>query len=191
MTVGQGNVVDATDAFAQQQLQQHLQAAMQGDVQAYQQLYQKYVGQVYALSLRLTGDAALAEDATQEVFVQVWQKLGNFSQKSQFSTWLHSVTANVTISYMRKQRGWFQRMFGLDSANEQQITASESLDLSQLDKCILKLPERARQVFVLHAIEGYRHEDVADMLNMASGTSKAQFHRARQLLQEWLGDDDQ
>ena len=82
-------------------------------------------------------------------------------------------------------------MFGLDSANEQQITASESLDLSQLDKCILKLPERARQVFVLHAIEGYRHEDIADMLNMASGTSKAQFHRARQLLQEWLGDDDQ
>ena len=61
MTVGQGNVVDATDAFAQQQLQQHLQAAMQGDVQAYQQLYQKYVGQVYALSLRLTGDAALAD----------------------------------------------------------------------------------------------------------------------------------
>ncbi|TPV54565.1 RNA polymerase sigma factor [Aestuariibacter sp. GS-14] len=191
MTVGQGNVVDATDAFAQQQLQQHLQAAIQGNVQAYQHIYQKYVGQVYALSLRLTGDAALAEDATQEVFVQVWQKLENFSHKSQFSTWLHSVTANVTISYMRKQRGWFHRMFGLESANEQQITASESLDLSQLDKCILKLPERARQVFVLHAIEGYRHEDIADMLNMAAGTSKAQFHRARQLLQEWLGDDDQ
>ena len=109
MTVEQGNVVNAEAAFTQHQLQQQIEAAQQGDMVAYRQLYDRFVGKVYALSYRLTGDAAMAEDATQEVFVQVWQKLGNFSGKSQFATWLHSVTANITISYLRKQKGWLKK----------------------------------------------------------------------------------
>ena len=81
MTVEQGNVVNAEAAFTQHQLQQQIEAAQQGDMVAYRQLYDRFVGKVYALSYRLTGDAAMAEDATQEVFVQVWQKLGNFWQE--------------------------------------------------------------------------------------------------------------
>ncbi|OFI32240.1 RNA polymerase sigma factor [Alteromonas lipolytica] len=184
----QAKVVNAGTLFTQQQLQQQIAAAQQGDMAAYRQLYERFVGQVFALSYRLTGDAALAEDATQEVFVQVWQKLTNFSGKSQFSTWLHSVTANVTIDYLRKQRGWFKRMFSLEKEFEQQLRAEPACDISALDKCIVKLPERARLVFVLHAIEGYRHDEIGRMLNMATGTSKAQYHRARTLLEEWLGD---
>ena len=188
MTVEQGNVVNAEAAFTQHQLQQQIEAAQQGDMVAYRQLYDRFVGKVYALSYRLTGDAAMAEDATQEVFVQVWQKLGNFSGKSQFATWLHSVTANITISYLRKQRGWLKRMFSMEPGTEQQLLAEPATDLTQLDKCIVRLPERARLVFVLHAVEGYRHEEIGRMLNMATGTSKAQYHRARAFLEEWLGE---
>lgn len=189
MTGSHGNVVNAQKAFANQQVAHLVEAAKTGDMAAYRQLYERFSARVYALSLRLTGDVGLAEDATQEVFVQVWLKIADFSGKSQFATWLHSVTANITISYIRKQRGWMQRMFTLEKENEQTLLAEASCDLSMLDKCIVRLPERARLVFVLHAIEGYRHEDVAQMLNMAVGTSKAQYHRARKLLEEWLGDD--
>lgn len=159
----------------------------QGDSQAYQKLYQQYVGQVYGLCLRLTGDKGLAEDATQEVFIQLWRKIGNFSGDSKFSTWLHSVTSNITISYLRKQKGWIQRMFNIEDSEAANREAEASTDSVDLDAFVQRLPERARIVFVLHAIEGYRHEDIANMMNMAVGSSKAQFHRAKNLLKEWMG----
>lgn len=163
-------------------------AAQQGDVQAYRALYEQYCGRVFALCYRLTADRTMAEDATQEVFIQVWQKLANYSHHSRFSTWLHSVTANITISYMRKQKGWWQRMLNIDSSGEaQSLNAPHCSSEIDLETLIVQLPERARVVFVLHAIEGYRHQDIARMLGIASGTSKAQFHRARQLLTQWIG----
>lgn len=164
-------------------------AVKRGDKQAYQTLYQTYIGQVYGLCYRLTGDHGLAEDATQEVFIQLWRKIDNFQGDSKFSTWLHRVTSNITISYLRKQRGWLQRMFNIEDSAAANEIADTSTDTSALDGYIARLPERARIVFVLHAIEGYRHEEIATMTNMAVGSSKAQFHRAKQLLKEWMGDD--
>lgn len=169
---------------------ERLNAAMQGDAMAYRRLYEQYVNRVYSLCLRLTGEQGLAEDATQEVFIQVWHKLANFDHRSQFSTWLHSVTANVTISYMRKQKSWLQRVFNLEQMVTEPATLGCSTDID-LEHYILKLPERARVVFVLHAIEGYRHDDIAAMLNIASGTSKAQYFRARHLLVSWMGESDE
>lgn len=190
MTMHQASVPAAAQASVWQQDTAVIKAAQGGDKLAYHQLYQMHVKRVYALCLRLTGDHGLAEDATQEVFIQLWRKLANFDERSRFTTWLHSVTANVTISYMRKQRNWFQRMFSLeDSAAENQQAQGCSSEVD-LDMYIRRLPEKARLVFVLHAVEGYRHEEVADMLNMAVGTSKAQFHRAKQLLKEWMGFED-
>ncbi|MEG3765930.1 RNA polymerase sigma factor [Alteromonas sp. 14N.309.X.WAT.G.H12] len=161
--------------------------ACKGDTDAYRNLYDIHVGRVYALCLRLTGEQGLAEDATQEVFIQVWRKLQNFSGESQFSTWLYRVSVNVTISYQRKQKNWLQRMFNIEEAGGGQMVAPSCSSEVDLDALICKLPERARWVFVLHGIEGYRHEEIATMLNMAVGTSKAQYHRARQLLQGWMG----
>ncbi|MBD3586378.1 RNA polymerase sigma factor [Salinimonas sp. HHU 13199] len=165
-------------------------AARDGDRQAYQQLYKSYAGRVYALCYRLTADRGLAEDATQEVFIQLWQKLSNFSGQSRFTTWLHSVTANITLSYMRKQKGWFARMMNIEDSIAEQSTAESCTSEVDLEALILRLPERARVVFVLHAIEGHRHEEIGRMLNMATGSSKAQFHRAKQLLKTWMGYDD-
>ena len=182
-----GNVVAAEAKFAEKSMLDTIKAAKAGNKQAYQTLYQTYVGQVYALCLRLTADRGLAEDATQEVFIQLWQKLDNFNGQSKFSTWLHSVTSNITISYLRKQRGWLQRMFNIETSAAADSIAEESTDSIDLEAYIARLPERARVVFVLHAIEGYRHEEIAEMTNMAVGSSKAQFHRAKQLLKEWMG----
>ena len=179
-------VVDAKRAFVEKADRDLVVAAQQGDMRAYRELYEQYVGRVYALCYRLTGERTMAEDATQEVFIQLWNKLGNFNGQSKFTTWLHSVTSNITISYIRKQKGWFQRSFNIEDSPVMSEEAEASIDSISLDNYLVRLPERARHVFVLHAIEGYRHEDIADLLKMAVGTSKAQFHRAKSLLTEWM-----
>lgn len=162
-----------------------------GSKYAFKTLYEQHIGRVYALCYRLTGDKGLAEDASQEVFIQLWRKIANYDGSSQFSTWLHSVTANVTISYMRKQRSWFQRMLNIETSGITEPVAPQETDDNDLDMHIRALPERARLVFVLYAVEGYRHEEIASMLNMAVGSSKAQLHRARGLLKHAMGYTDE
>ncbi|MFT4653077.1 MAG: RNA polymerase sigma-70 factor (ECF subfamily) [Kangiellaceae bacterium] len=154
--------------------------------EAFKALYHMHLPKVYGLCWRLCADRSQAEDATQEVFIQVWQKIGNFKGDSQFSTWLHSVSTNVTISYIRKQKGWWQKMLNIEASNIHEQTSEASIADTDIEKWILRLPQRARWVFVLHAIEGYRHEQVADILGIAVGTSKAQFHRAKHLIEEWM-----
>jgi RNA polymerase sigma-70 factor (ECF subfamily) len=168
---------------------QLIAAAKQQDVTAFKALYEQYLNMVYGLCLRLCADKSLAEDATQEVFIQLWRKIDNFDGNSQFSTWLHSVTSNVTISYIRKQRGWWQKMINIEQSSAFEEVTYGCLEDVQLEKYIYKLPERARWVFVLHALEGYRHEEIAKTLDMAVGSSKAQFHRAKNLLQGWISDE--
>lgn len=164
-------------------------AAKQGDRHAFRCIYDAYVSQVYSLCLRLSADKSQAEDATQEVFIQLHKSIESYQGDSQFSTWLHRLATNVTISYLRKQKGWWQKMFSLDDSDIANQEADSATDLTDLEKHLMRLPERARWVFVLHALEGYRHEQIATMLNIAIGTSKAQFHRARGMLEEWLVDD--
>jgi len=183
----QGNVVAAQHKFASKREWDLIQAVQDGDKQAYNRLYQQYIGQVYGLCFRLTGEKMLAEDASQEVFIQLWRKIGNFKGDSKFSTWLHTVTSNITISYIRKQKGWLQKMFNIEDSVAMNAEAEESSSSVDIECYVARLPERARIVFVLHAIEGYRHEEIATMTNMAVGSSKAQFHRAKQLLKEWMG----
>lgn len=187
----QQRVVHANVVFGNKSENELISKAKKGDKQAFRSLYDEHIGRVYALCYRLTGEKGIAEDASQEVFIQLWKKLGNFDGQSQFSTWLHSVTANITISYMRKQKGWVQRMFNLESSGINEMPAEENSTDVDLEALVIRLPERARMVFVLHAIEGYRHEDIASMLNMAVGSSKAQFFRAKQLLKDFMGVDDE
>ena len=160
----------------------------QHDQIAFRRLYDRHLGKTYALCLRLTGKRQLAEEATQEVFIQVWRKIHTFAGDSSFSTWLHRLTTNTTISYLRKQKNWLQRMTQRDDYDvlAGNLEASPEPGLDQLQHCLGRLPERARLVFVLHGIEGYRQENVAEALGISVGTVKAQFHRARQLLEHWL-----
>ena len=178
-------VIDASNAFVADEEQQLINKAMQGSQQAFHQLYEMHHRRVFALCWRMLSDKDTAEDVCQEVFVQVWKKLSNFHGNSKFSTWLHSVATNIVLGHLRKNKSWLQRVFSIEDQLVEE-TGSEMEELSELDKHIAKLPERARLVFVLFAVEGYRHEEIANMLNMAVGSSKAQYHRARTLLKEWV-----
>lgn len=161
---------------------------MQRDQVAFQQLYDKHMPMVYGLSLRLTGQPSQAEDVTQEVFIHVWRKIASFHGESAFSTWLHSLTTNTALSYLRKQRSWWQRLHAIDDyeALAEQLVAERTPIIEDLYDALAKLPERARIIFVLHAIEGYRQESIAEVMGITTGTVKAQFHRAKQLLEKWF-----
>ena len=128
----------------------------------------------------------MAEDASQEVFIQVWRKIGSFRHDSRFSTWLHSIAINTSLGTLRKNKSWLSRVVSIDDEPTSEPTTDIDADEHGLDYHIARLPERARIVFVLRALEGYRHEEIAEKMNMAVGTSKSQYARARGLLQEWI-----
>ncbi|WP_440054288.1 RNA polymerase sigma factor [Pseudoalteromonas sp. T1lg65] len=181
-------LVDAESAVppnGAQQIDELIARIQDGDQAAFKQLYMAHKNRVYGLCLRLLASPEYAEEATQEVFIQLWNKIGQFKGQSKFSTWLHSVTSNIAISYLRTHKNWLQKVVSIESSGMDEQSAAMCSGLNGLDKLIVRLPERARLVFVLHAVEGYRHEEIANMLNMAVGSSKSQYHRARNLLQEW------
>ena len=155
--------------------------AKKGDKAAFKQLYQQHHKRVYALCFRITGQTALAEDATQDCFVTLWQKLPQFNGQSQFTTWLHTLSVNQALNSLKKHRSFWSRFV----AAEIDVHAVED-EYEDLDKILVKLPERARIVFVLFALEGYKHEEIAQLMGIAAGTSKAQYHRAQKLLAEIL-----
>jgi RNA polymerase sigma-70 factor (ECF subfamily) len=162
--------------------------AQAGDLSAFERLYRENERKVYALCLRMASDAALAEELTQDVFVRAWKKIGTFRGESAFSSWLYPMTVNVALSERRSRRRRTSRVFATDDLQpfekpERPATPEAGFDL---EKAMATLPPGARAVFVLHDVEGYKHEEIAKMLGMATGTSKAQLHRARRLLREVL-----
>ena len=162
--------------------------AQRGDVAAFEELYRLHCGRVYTLCLRLAAEATLAEELTQDVFVRLWEKLTTFRGESAFATWLHRLAVNVSLDHLRAQR---RRRERIDPQGD--LRSLEVADASpppglriDLEKAVARLPEGARIVFVLHDIEGYRHEEIAQLTGMAEGTARSQLHRARRRLREVL-----
>ena len=158
------------------------------DQDAFQALYREHVGRVYAVCLRLTADRGEAEERTQDVFVRAWEKLATFRGESAFSTWLHRLTVNVVLMARRGRSRRERRVFPTENPaglERPGVGAPAGLSLD-LERAIARLPEGAREVFLLFDVEGYRHAEIAEMLGIAAGTSKAQLFRARRLLREWL-----
>jgi len=155
--------------------------AKMGDIKAFEQLYRTFEKRVYALCFRMASNAALAEELMQEAFVMAWRKIDSFQGDSQFGTWLYRLTSNVVISYFRVRKN--QSFEGEDSEMVGDNHSSDKLDLNRdLERAIAELPEKARMILVLHDIEGYKHQEIAEKMAISEGTSKAQLHRARQLL---------
>lgn len=171
-----------------------------GDQAAFKQLYSTYSKRVFNLCYRLCNDRGEAEEVTQEIFVQVWENIGKYSGESRFYTWLHALSTNVAITHIRKRKRWWRLLVENQSVRNHEAnaaTADSFVDESHhyethydnsLDKLIAKLPEQARLVFILFAVEGYKHEEISNTLNIAVGSSKAQYHRARTLLAKWLNE---
>ena len=165
--------------------------AQAGDRVAFEQLYRDNVGRVYALCYRMAGTADLAEELAQDVFVRAWQKLGSFRGESAFSSWLHPLTVNVALSERRSRRRRVARVMTTDDLTEFERpgppTRADGPEAGfDLERALATLPPGARAVFVLHDVEGYKHAEIAERTGVATGTSKAQLHRARRLLREAL-----
>jgi RNA polymerase sigma-70 factor (ECF subfamily) len=160
--------------------------AAAGDVRAFERLYRAHVGRVHALARRMMG-AEDPQDVTQEVFVRVWRRIDSFRGESAFGTWLHRVAVNVILSRRASQRGERERRVDSEEAMEHVAARPEHRDERRdFERAIVRLPEGARQVFVLHDVEGYRHDEIAEFLGVTTGTTKAQLHRARMLLRRHL-----
>lgn len=168
---------------------QRVKEAQAGNVTAYEELYRDNVGRVFGLCLRMAGDATLAEELAQDVFVKAWQKLGSFRGESAFSTWLYPIAVNVALSERRSRRRRTSRVMATDDLTpfEKPTRREGSEERMDLQKALTVLPEGARAVFVLHDVEGYKHHEIGELMGVATGTSKAQLHRARRLLREALG----
>jgi RNA polymerase sigma-70 factor (ECF subfamily) len=162
--------------------------AQEGDVAAFERLYRDNVGRVFALCLRLSGDPGRAEELAQDVFVRAWQKLGSFEGKSAFSTWLHRLAVNVVLGERRSDATRNAKVFATDDLEpyDRPRRVHDPGVRMDLERAIATLPPGARSVFVLHDVEGFKHEEIAEMQGLAVGTCKAQLHRARKLLREAL-----
>ena len=161
--------------------------AQAGDQQAFAEVYREHAGRVYALCLRLAGNAADAESLVQDVFVRVWERLGSFRFDSAFTSWLHRVTVNVVLENRRSERRREARVLPVeDPAALERGGTGDSARRMDLERAIAELPEGAREVFILYDVEGYGHAEIAAMTGIAEGTSKAQLFRARRLLRKAL-----
>ena len=166
-----------------------VQQAARGCAKAFERLYRRHSQRVYGLCWRLCGgDSAKAEQAAQDAFVRAWERLESFRGEAAFSTWLHRLTVNVVLGEHRQSKRWSN----FDDALEQGMDEPSSHpqgqmgDKMDLERALLKLPKGARDVLVLHDIEGWQHQEIAAATGIAVGTSKAQLHRARRLMREWL-----
>lgn len=184
--------MSADDRPAQPPLRAHelrlLRAAQAGERAAFDSLYTATVERVYAVCLRLCGDRASAERLTQDTYVLAWRKLDTFRGEAALTTWLHRIAVNAVLNDGRAER---RRALRVETTGDIEMfgatTAVSPTELRiDLERAIAALPTGARTILVLHDIEGYRHQEIATMLDIAVGTVKAQLHRARRLLREML-----
>jgi RNA polymerase sigma-70 factor (ECF subfamily) len=172
-----------------------IERAKQGDAEAFELLYDLHKRRVYSLCLRMTANTAEAEDLTQEAFLQLFRKIATFRGESAFSTWLHRMAVNVVLMRLRKKG---LPLVPLDDPIESEEEAPKkelgavdpalagSVDRMELQRAVEALPPGYRSIFVLHDVEGYEHNEIADLVGCSIGNSKSQLHKARMKLRELL-----
>ena len=169
--------------------------AQRGDEEAFAALFEMHKRRVYSLCLRMTGNTAEAEDLTQEAFLQLFRKISTFRGESAFSTWLHRLSVNVVLMHLRKKGLQQVSLDEVDSSQDEPVKRDYgdndrrlmgSVDRISLTRAIAELPPGYRTVFVLHDVEGYEHNEIAEIMKCSVGNSKSQLHKARMKLRDWL-----
>ncbi len=159
--------------------------AAAGNIAAFELLYKRYHRRTYGLCLRMTNSQTEAEDLTQEVFIQLFRKIGSFRGESAFSTWLHRLTVNQVLMHFRRRSVKNEKTSESGEIPEQIVPGTENrlrmpiVDRIALRKAISELPPGYKNVFLLHDVQGYEHEEVARIMKISVGTSKSQLHKAR------------
>jgi RNA polymerase sigma-70 factor (ECF subfamily) len=177
--------------------------AQQGDAAAFERIYRLHSRRVYALCLRMSGSSTDAEDLTQDVFLQLFRKIATFRGESAFSTWLHRMSVNIVLMRFRKKPKAETSLDAITRPEEESGTTPKEfgapdlrlngvIDRVTLQAAINELAPGYRAMFILHDIQGYKHEEIARILGCSAGNSKSQTHKARiqlrELLQKTLGD---
>lgn len=166
--------------------------AARGDVSAFERLYARSAGRVYAVCVRMTGDPQRAREFTHDAFIRAWERLSTFRGESAFETWMHRLAVNVVLTATRGERrraARFSASTDEDAAESEPAFARSPSDVEtrlDLERAIAALPPRAREVFVLHDVEGYKHDEIAERLELQPSSVRAQLHRARQLIMRML-----
>ncbi|HET6199053.1 MAG: sigma-70 family RNA polymerase sigma factor [Candidatus Acidiferrales bacterium] len=174
-----------------------LRLAQQGDAAAFERIYQLHNRRVYSLCLRMVGNTAEAEDLTQEAFLQLFRKIATFRGESAFSTWLHRLAVNVVLMRLRKKTGSETSLEEVTEPDEEtggprkdfggpDLGLSGSIDRVNLQRAIDQLPAGYKSVFVLHDVQGYEHNEIAEIMGCSIGNSKSQLHKARMRLRDLL-----
>lgn len=169
-----------------------IERAQRGEPAAERALFEQHVGRVIRMAHRMTGDAALAEDIAQDVFVRAFDRLASFEHRARFSTWLHTIAMSVTLNALRKRKRTHEHEHGvedLEAMHAASLDPDRTLRLA-LHTAIDTLNEDMRVTFVLHDLEGYTHTEIAAVTGVEEGTSKARLSRARAKLREVLTDHD-
>ena len=158
--------------------------AAKGDAVAFERLYRRHTARIHSLCRRML-NPELADDVTQDVFVRAWQKLHLFRGEAAFGTWLHRLAINVVLA-KRTEAAKLRSRYVEDEIVMERAAAKPYGSDTKMDfeAALAKLPEGAREIFVLHDLEGYKHEEIASLLGVTAGTSKSQLHRARMALRE-------
>lgn len=162
--------------------------ARDGDTDAWREVYHDHVERIYALCLRMTGSAEEAEERTQDVFVRAWEKLGQFRGDSRLSTWLHRLAVNVVLQSRRSSGRRRHRERSTDDLERYGHEAVRAMPGTRVDleRAIAGLPDGARRMLVLRDVQGYAYREIAEIEGVSLGTVKAQIHRARSLVREFL-----
>ncbi len=160
--------------------------AAAGDAHAFARLYRDHAGRIHSLARRMAGDDD-ADELTQDVFVRAWEKLRTFRGESAFGTWLHRLAVNLILAKRQQSSTRRARNAGDEALEWTPARAAQPELAMDFETAVQRLPDGARQIFVLFDVEGYRHEEIAGMLGVSVGTSKSQLHRARMILREHLG----
>ncbi len=176
--------------------QEAIRKAQKGDPEAFEKLYHMHKGRVYSICLRMVHNPPEAEDLTQEAFLQLFRKIHTFRGESRFSTWLHRLSVNVVLMKLRKKK---LPMVSLDETldtdegegpkrdvGQEDLNLAGILDRITLEEAIGDLPPGYRMVFLLHDVEGYEHNEIADMMGCSIGNSKSQLHKARLRIRDLL-----
>jgi RNA polymerase sigma-70 factor, ECF subfamily len=180
MAIGKGQQPTPVEAAGD------VQRAAGGDLRAFERLYRVHVGRIHSLCRRMMGSEE-APELTQDIFVRAWEKIGTFRGESQFGTWLYRLGVNVILTRRSQHAIRRGRMNDDPEALETVPTRPSGSDHRlDFDRAIEKLPDGAKQIFVLHDVEGYTHVEIAEMLEITAGTTKAQLHRARMILRRHL-----
>jgi RNA polymerase sigma-70 factor (ECF subfamily) len=174
-----------------------IRLAQRGDAAAFERLYELHSRRVYSLCLRMVGNTAEAEDLAQEAFLQLFRKIATFRGESAFSTWLHRLAVNVVLMKLRKKSGKEASLDQVTEPDEESgapgrdfgtpdVRLTGSLDRVNLQRAVDQLPPGYKAVFVLHDVQGYEHNEIAEIMGCSIGNSKSQLHKARMRLRELL-----